>query len=250
MDEFRLLYSKGFRQFLFVDDNFTLNLRRVVKLCRQVRKERLDIEWFCDSRVDNCSYDVFREMVKSGCRMLYFGVESANQRILDYYKKGITPDQTRRAVKLGRKAGVDVIVGSFIVGAPDETRGEIQNTLRFAHELDIDVPQLNILGVFPGTDSWNDVVSKGFVDEEKYWETGVYASQVSPHAVPFEEVRRMLYEYFRAFFIRPRILCAEVLRTFKSRYRATALLNNIVRFGEISDKVKNEVSLKPTPQAT
>jgi len=250
MKEFLLLYSKGFRQFLFVDDNFTLNLRRVVKLCRQIRKERLDIEWFCDSRVDNCNYDTFREMVKAGCRLLYFGVESVNQRILDYYKKGITPDQTRRAVKSARRAGMDIIVGSFIVGAPDETRKEIQNTLRFAHELDIDVPQLNILGGFPGTDSWNDLVAKGFIDEEKYWESGVYVPQVSPHAVPFEEVRQMVYDYFKTFYLRPKTLSSEILRTFKSRYRMAGVMGNLIRVGEILDTVRREVSLEPTPKAT
>jgi len=250
MEEFRLLYSKGFRQFLFVDDNFTLNLRRVVKLCRQIRKEKLDIEWLCDSRVDNSSYDALREMVKAGCRLLYFGVESANQRILNYYKKGITPDQTKRAVKTARKAGVDIIVGSFIVGAPDESRGEIRNTLRFAHELDIDVPQLNILSAFPGTDSWNDLVTKGFIDEEKYWEPGVFVSKISPHAVPFEEIRQMVYEYFKAFYTRPKTLAVEILRTFKSQYRMAAFLNNVTRIGEIMDTVKKEVSLEPKPQTT
>jgi anaerobic magnesium-protoporphyrin IX monomethyl ester cyclase len=249
MDELQLLYSKGFRQFLFVDDNFTLNLRRVVKLCHEIRKEKLDIEWFCDSRVDNCTYDTFREMVNSGCRLMYFGIESANQRILDYYKKGITPEQTKKAVESARKAGMDIIVGSFIVGAPDETRAEIQNTLRFAHDLDIDVPQLNVLSAFAGTDSWNDLVSKGLINEEEHWENGVFASQVSPDAVPFEEITQMVYEYFRGFFTRPGTLFDEILRTFKSKYRIAALLNNFARMGEIISTVKREVSLRPTPQA-
>lgn len=248
IEELMFLHSKGFRQFLFVDDNFTLDLRRVVKLCREIRKERLDIEWFCDGRVDNCSYDVFRDMSKSGCRLLYFGIESRNQRILDYYKKQITPDQSIRAVNLARKAGIDIIVGSFIVGAPDETRKEIQNTLRFAHELDIDVPQLNILAAFLGTDLWSDMVARSIIEEEDWWETGVYISKVSPRAVPFEEIRKMIYEYFKAFFIRPKTLSTEILRTLKSEYRRAALLNNMFRVAEIIDNVKREVSLEPTQQ--
>jgi len=245
MKELLLLYSQGFRQFLFVDDNFTLNLRRVQKLCREIRKERLDIEWFCDSRVDNCRYDVFRDMAKAGCRLLYFGVESANQRILNYYNKGITPDQTRKAVNWARRAGIDVIVGSFIVGAPDETLKEVETTLKFAHELDIDVPQLNILSAFPGTDLWNDMVNKGFIDESKYWEQGIYVSQISPNAVPFQRIQKLTYEYLRAFYIRPGKLSEEILRTFKSRYRISALLDNVMRVGEIIKTVKRETDLKP-----
>ena len=245
MKELLLLYSKGFRQFLFVDDNFTLNLRRVQKLCHEIRREKLDIEWFCDSRVDNCQLEVFRDMVKAGCRLLYFGVESGNQRILNYFNKGITPDQTRKAVESARKAGIDVIVGSFIVGSPDETRKEIETTLKFAYELDIDVPQLNLLSAFPGTDVWNDMVAKGFIDEDKYWEQGVYASQVSPNAVPLEEIQRMIYEYFRGFYLRPKKLLDEILQTARSKYRLSAVLTNSIRAGEVLETVRRKTNLEP-----
>ena len=245
MKELLLLYSKGYRQFLFVDDNFTLNLRRVQKLCQEMRKERLDIEWFCDSRVDNCKHEVFRDMVKAGCRLLYFGVESANQRILNYFNKGITPDQTRKAVETAREAGIDVIVGSFIVGSPDETRKEIETTLRFAYELNIDVPQLNLLSAFPGTDVWNDMVAKGFINEEEHWEQGVYASQVSPNAVPLEDIQRMIYEYFRGFYLRPKKLLDEILKTVRSGYRLSALLSNSIRAGEILETVRRKTNLEP-----
>lgn len=235
--EIEMLKSMGYEQFLFVDDNFTLNIKRVVEFCRRVRKEKLDIEWFCDSRVDNCRYDMMREMVKAGCRIVYFGIESGNQRILNYYRKGITPEESEKAVKKARKAGMDVVVGSFILGAPDETRKEIENTLKFVNKLDIDVPQLNILGGFTGTDLWTDLVSKGYIDEEQYWETGVYVPKVSPYAVPFEEIRRMIYEYFKAFYLRPEILLTEILRTFKSSYRLSVLAENLLRINSIINTV-------------
>jgi len=244
MEELTFLRSEGYEQFLFVDDNFTLNPKRVIRLCREIRKEKMSIEWICDSRVDNCTYDMLREMVKAGCRVLYFGIESANQRILDYYKKGITPEQSKTAVKKARRAGIDVIVGSFIVGAPDETRKEIQNTLKFAHDLDIDVPQLNILGAFPGTAIWNELVAKGLVDENKQWENGVYVSEVSPYAVPLQEIRSLIYEYFRAFYLRPEVLFKEVFRTFKSAFRRAALFSNLPRISQIIDRVKQEVNQK------
>jgi len=237
MKELEYLQSEGYEQFLFVDDNFTLNQKRIVKLCRMIRKEGMDVEWFCDSRVDNSKYDVFREMVKAGCRILYFGIESANQRILDYYKKGITPDESRSAVRKARRAGVDIIVGSVIVGAPDETRKEVENTLKFALELDIDVPQLNILGAFTGTDLWNDLVAKGIIDEDELWETGAYVSQVSPYAVPFEELRSMVYDYFKGFVLRPRLILTETLRTVKSPFRFAGVVHNLARINSIISTV-------------
>jgi radical SAM superfamily enzyme YgiQ (UPF0313 family) len=235
--ELEMLRSMGYEQFLFVDDNFTLNVKRVVEFCRRLRKEKMDIEWFCDSRVDGCRYDMMREMVKAGCRIVYFGIESANQRILNYYKKGITPEESEKAVKKARKASVDVVVGSFILGSPDETRLEIENTLKFVNKLDIDIPQLNILSGIVGTELWTDLVSKGYLDEEQYWETGFYVPKVSPHAVPFEEINRMIYEYFKAFYIRPKTLLTEILRTFKSSYRLGVLAENLFRINSIIDTV-------------
>ena len=151
-----MLQSEGYGEILLVDDNFTLNRKRARKLCQEIRKERLDLRWFCDSRVDNCDYDTFKDMVRAGCNGVYFGIESANQRILDYYNKGITPSQAIEAVRKARKAGVSIIVGSFIVGAPDETVSEVENTLKFAQKIDIDVPSFSILGAIPGTQVWND----------------------------------------------------------------------------------------------
>jgi radical SAM superfamily enzyme YgiQ (UPF0313 family) len=135
-------------------------------------------------------------------------------------------------------------VGSFIVGAPDETLEEIQNTLKFAHELDIDVPQLNALGAFPGTSTWNELVAKGYIDEDLHWEKGVYVSEVSPHAVPLPVIRSLIYDYFRSFYLRPETLFKEIFRTFKSSFRMAAFFSNLMRVNQIVETVKQEVDLK------
>jgi radical SAM superfamily enzyme YgiQ (UPF0313 family) len=236
--ELELLYSEGYRQFLFVDDNFTLNARRVIKFCRMLRKRKLKIEWFCDSRVDNAGFDTFREMVKAGCRILYFGMESANQRILDYYRKGITPEQSKLAARNARKAGVDVIVGSFIVGAPDETRKEIENTLKFVQKIDIDVPTFSVLGAPIGSALWNELVAKGFIDEDKHWEEGVYVPNVVPQAVAFDEISSMIYDYFKAFYLDPKRLLSETVRMFTSFFRLNLLFGNLKELNKTIETVK------------
>jgi len=241
MAELEYLQSEGYEQFLFADDNFTLNAKRVSKLCRRIKKEGMDIEWFCDSRVDHISYDMFRDMVNAGCRCLFFGIESANQRILDYYRKGITPEQSERAVRKARKAGIDIIVGSFIVGAPDETQCEIVNTLQFANKLDIDVPDVNILGAQTGTDIWNDLVAKGLLNENEQWEDEICIPRDVPTPVPYEEVRSLIFEYFRAFYLNPRQLLTELLRTSKSSFRIAAALKNLVGFPQLIETLSQAI---------
>ena len=241
MAELEYLQSEGYEQFLFADDNFTLNAKRVSKLCRSIKKEGMDIEWFCDSRVDHVSYEMFRDMVNAGCRCLFFGIESANQRILDYYRKGITPEQSEKAVRKARKAGIDVIVGSFIVGAPDETQCEVVNTLQFANKLDIDVPDVNILGAHVGTDIWDDLVAKGLLNENEQWEDEICIPRDVSTPVPYEEVRTLIFEYFRAFYLNPRQLLTELLRTSKSSFRMAAALQNLVGFPQLIETLSQAI---------
>jgi radical SAM superfamily enzyme YgiQ (UPF0313 family) len=241
MEELEYLHSKGYEQFLFADDNFTLDARRVSKLCQSIKKSGMDIEWFCDSRVDHVSYDMFREMVNAGCRCLFFGIESANQRILNYYRKGINPKQSETAVRKARKAGVDVIVGSFIVGAPDETRREIKNTLQFANKLDIDVPDVNILGAHVGTDIWDDLVEKRFLNEDEQWEDEICVPREVPTPVHYEEMRTLIFEYFRTFYLNPKKLLIELLRTAKSSFRIAAALQNLVGFPQLLENLSQAI---------
>jgi radical SAM superfamily enzyme YgiQ (UPF0313 family) len=239
LEELCFLASEGYEQFIFVDDNFTANPKNVIKLCREMRKEKLNMEWICEGRVDTASYEMFWEIAKAGCKILYFGIESANQRILDYYNKWITPEQSITAVRTARKAGADVIVGSFIVGAPDETREEIQNTIEFANRIPIDLPQFNILGVFPGTDIWNEFEAKGLLEKGEYWETGISVSEICPTAVPYKEIRQMIHEGFYRFARRPSLISKQMARLMKSPYRVRTLINNLGRLGGIIESIRS-----------
>jgi radical SAM superfamily enzyme YgiQ (UPF0313 family) len=235
LEELQFLASEGYKQLIFVDDSFTLNPKRVIEICRGMRKAKLDMEWICEGRVDNCSYEMVREMVKAGLKILYFGIESANQRILNYYKKTITPEQAETAVRTAKKAGVDVIVGSFIVGAPDETKEEIRNTIEFARRVPIDLPQFNILGAHPGNDIWNEFETRGLLKVDEHWETGVGVSKICPTAVPLDEVKQMVHEAFFKHISRLGYLITQIAKTLKSSYRMGVMISNLNRIAEIME---------------
>jgi radical SAM superfamily enzyme YgiQ (UPF0313 family) len=233
LEELELLASEGYKQLLFVDDSFTLNPKRTIEICKGIVKEKMDFQWMCEGRVDNCSIELLKAMVKAGLKILYFGIENANQRILDYFNKTITPQQAETAVKTARKAGVDVIVSSFIVGAQDETRQEIQNTLNFAKRLPIELPQFNILCAHPGNGIWNEMESKGFLNADEDWETGVAVSKICPTAVPYEEIKQMIHKAFMDHIRRPSYLLRQIGQTLQSSYRRNVIASNLTRISDI-----------------
>jgi radical SAM superfamily enzyme YgiQ (UPF0313 family) len=170
---------------------------------------------------------------------MYFGIENANQRILDYYNKRITPKQSEETVKKARKAKIDVIIGSFILGAPTETREEMVNTIEFSNRIPIDLPQFNILGVHPGNDIWYEFVSKGYIDPEDHWESGEVVCDVYPEAkVGKEEILDLMqYGFFNRVYS-PAFLVSQAIKTIRSSYRVNTILNNVSRINQIRKTVR------------
>ncbi len=226
-DELELLQNQGYDHFLFADDSFTVNPRRAVKLAHLMRKRRIEMDWIIEGRVDAASREMFQEMVRAGCRLAFFGMESGTQRILDLYKKKTTPRQNRLAAANARAAGVDIIVGSFILGGPGETFREMQITTDFAKHCDIDFAQFNILGLSPGAPMWDEAITKSYLDPEQYWESGVLAANVFPDSPPLTRIRDIARDAFMDFSLRPRYLVKELFLTLSSPFRIKAILSSV-----------------------
>ncbi len=235
LSELHYLQSKGYEEFSFVDDCFIVNPKRTVKLCQRMKKEKIDMIWSCEGRVDQGSKEILKTMQYANCYNLLLGIESANQRILDYYDKQITPEMTKKVIKNVKKAGIENIAGLFVVGGPDETIQEIIHTLRFGLELDLTFVQFQLLYVLQGSEIWADAVQKGLINEEKDWNKYIIAADIYPTAVKRKIIEKLIDKAFIEFFSRPKFLLRELFRTVKSPYR---LQNILSMLGSIS-KQKN-----------
>ncbi|MFA5406605.1 MAG: radical SAM protein, partial [Candidatus Nanoarchaeia archaeon] len=193
-------------------------------------------------RVDNAKEDVLKQMARAGAKVCYFGAESANQHVLDYYKKGITPQQTIEAVNKARRAGIDFLVASFILGAPNETASDIERTIKFMTKLDVDFVQVTNLIAYPGTELWDDFVTKGYLDPNKYWEAGVGAGEVYPGALSHEYVISQVKDAYARFVGNYKLKARHVWRLFKSGFRRDVLRQNLKYFDK--DLVKRLIGKK------
>jgi len=158
-----LAQNYGSRGVYFVGDNFTINNKRTVELCKLMKKENLGIEWVCDSRVDKVSRELLREMKDAGCRTVWFGVESSSPRILEKLNKKITMEQVTRAFRLCKEVGIRIAC-SFMLGIPGETIGDMEATFKFARKLDPDWCQFNAYVAVPGSAIYKEVMENKLYD--------------------------------------------------------------------------------------
>jgi len=148
----QLYYDYGYRGFAFMDDNFTLKAERVEAIAERIQKSRMNIKWWCFSRVDTIMKNVslVKKMASAGLRMVFLGLETADPQSLKDYGKKITTEISEKAINVLHSNGVQVL-GSFILGNIHDTRETIVKTIEYAKKLNVDLAQFSTLTPFPGT---------------------------------------------------------------------------------------------------
>ena len=128
LEEIRILREKYHqKRITIVDDTFFLDRKRVKEFCEALKKEHLDIEWGCYGRVDLMDEDLLRTMAETGCKKVYYGVESGNNEVLRKMKKGFTIEQALKAIEISLKYFM-VVQTSFVWGFPFETMDQFHDT--------------------------------------------------------------------------------------------------------------------------
>ena len=133
IDEMQFWYEKGYRNFTFVDDNFTLSKKRIYQLCDEI-DNRFGENIYISTpgvRIDLVDRDLLKRMKEAGFRYLAFGIEAGNNKILKTLKKGFTIEQAEQGVRDAVELGFDVKL-YFLVGSPYETLQDVQDSINFA----------------------------------------------------------------------------------------------------------------------
>lgn len=202
----------GIREIHFEDDNFTLNRKHITEICELLIKKEIKISWACPNgvRVDQLDKDLLLLMKRSGCYFLAFGIESANQEILDNVRKKTKIFDIENVVKMADKLKI-VTQGFFIFGLPGETKETISQTIRFAKRIPLDKAQFLLLDILPGSQLWNEL--KETLDLN--WNRRSYQEVTwIPDGLKKKDLEKAQSRAFRTFFLRPRPLLF-FLRYFK-----------------------------------
>ncbi len=189
------------KEIFFDDDTLTDDLRRVEALARELGRH--GVEWSCNAKA-NVPRATLKIMRDNGLRLLTVGYESGNQQILHNIKKGMLVDVARRFTKDCHELGIR-IHGTFILGLPGETKETIEETIRFAAEMNPHTIQVSLAAPYPGTFLYKQAMANGWFAFDETALLSDRGTQMAPLRYPHlshSEINRSVDEFYRRFYFR------------------------------------------------
>jgi radical SAM superfamily enzyme YgiQ (UPF0313 family) len=191
------------KELFFDDDTFTDDRPRAEAIARGLGQ--LGITWSCNAKA-NVPRETLKVLKDNGLRLLLVGYESGNQQILINIKKGLRVDRARRFAADCRELGITVH-GTFILGLPGETKETIEETIRFAREVNPHTIQVSIAAPYPGTELHRQAVEQGWLPSDDDGVTlvtgrGTQLAALSYPHLEHTEILDSVDAFYRRFYFR------------------------------------------------
>ena len=159
------------------DELFAQKIARVKEFCKKIKKYNMG--WWAQFRVDNITTELLGVLKGSGCSVMSFGLESADNRVLKSMRKHTTVEQIEHALKLVYDSGIS-LEGAFIFGDVAETVETAENTLKWWREHSQYRISLNLITVYPGSGLYKHACETGIIqDRLKFLKDGCPQVNVS-----------------------------------------------------------------------
>ncbi len=230
----------GINEIDIFDRDFLINRERSRKICELMIERGIDVEWSCRARVDEVDRELLETMKEAGCRLILYGIESGNQEILDREHKGITLEQSRKAVEITKQVGIETL-GFFIIGHEGETEEQMEQTIQFAKELPLDYAQFFKLSGKPGAKLYEQITEELGYD---YFDK-LIRREIETHRLPRpwthltnDEIEEWVLKGYHEFYLRPKYLFKKFLdiASFSEFLRLSKVGSKVVYTG-IKDKL-------------
>ena len=173
----------GFRNIVFGDDNFLLNRKRVMKLCKELIK--FDLNFKCIGRCDHVDKDYLKFLYDHGFTEINYGVESGSQRMLDLMGKKEKVEDCKNAINWAKEVGL-IVKAFFVVGFPGENKESINETKRFISETMPNKWLLSQFAPLPGCDVWLNPKKYGITWITHNWDDYVLVGHEGKGRITFE----------------------------------------------------------------
>jgi len=202
-DEMEFCYQNYGSRFVWLtDDNFGLG-KQANSLTSELLQRKIgdDLTWFLQWRCDDVvrNEKLLPKMRKAGLNWVMIGVESPRNSTLERFKKGITSEGARKAVKLLKKNDI-FAHAMFIIGERRDTAESIAYLREFMNELDPDFAIFTVLTPFPGTEIFEEAKRSGWIEDFNWAHYDMAHAIMPTETLSREDVQEELYRCYRSFY--------------------------------------------------
>jgi len=232
-------YFPQVKEVFFDDDTFTDDRPRAEEIARGLG--RLGLTWSCNAKA-NVPYETLKVMRENGLRLLLVGFETGDEQILKNIKKGVKAERAKQFAKDCRDLGI-TIHGTFILGLPGETKETIQETIRFAKEINPHSLQVSIAAPYPGTALYRQAQERGWLPDDAHLvdEHGVQSAVLGYPDLSRTEIFESVDEFYKKFYFRAGKIAEMVSEMVRDRDMFTRRLREGVEFVSFLRKHKTPV---------
>jgi radical SAM superfamily enzyme YgiQ (UPF0313 family) len=211
VDEIEFLTARyGIRELHIMDDNFTMDKKRVLDIAEGMRKRnlRLHVKFPNGLREDTLDEELMATLKEMGVYNLHFGIESGSQRVLDLMKKHKTVEDIKEKVLLAKRMNFSVSA-NFIFGTPGETRRDMEETIKFALSLPLDDATFGMVTPYPGTEVREIAKKANVLVHSDYSSYTIKLFSRAEHAISTkdftsDDLRSVLWKAYLRFHFRPK----------------------------------------------
>ena len=205
LNEIENLLNNGSNIISFDDDNLSTSPEYLEKLCAEIIKRKMKFHWICHARVDEMNERLIKRCKQAGCVLLRFGIESGSEKVLKNLRKTKKISKWKQkalsVVKIAKKEGI-FVAGLFIVGSPEETWVDLNQSILFAKELNCEIIQVAFFTPFPGSVAYSRYLKKTTI---KALEDSLYhyrANSVNISAMSDHDLKRAQIYFYKKYLLR------------------------------------------------
>jgi anaerobic magnesium-protoporphyrin IX monomethyl ester cyclase len=200
LGEMRLLYERyDIREFMIEDDIFNFDMDRAKRICDLLVESgmKVSMQFGNGVRLERLDEELIRKLAAAGTHHMCIAIESASPRIQKLSKKYLKLHQVKDVARWSRKYGIETL-GFFMIGFPTETVEEIEMTIRFACETELDEALFSIVIPYPGTELSHQIIAEQLYDETDHLNR---VHRIRTREFDFKTLKRLQRKAYILFFL-------------------------------------------------
>ena len=202
VQELQQLSRDGYKFVVFTDENLTVSISRMNRLCRLIIQANLQMRFAFEGFVEHLPDSTLGIMRQAGFDLFLMGVESGSDPQRRRYQKPASAHAVAQGIRRAKKHHF-LTYAWLMIGGPGETRADLENTKDFLREAQPHLINIGNLRVHPGSQLWNELVGPGepaTLKEADSREISDFPGQADP--ITLAKQAREIYGYYLKSYLR------------------------------------------------